>query len=559
MEGEEELLLALTANLHITHIAVVAGVLCVSALAVQAACPCPLCGQESQHIHSRYRRVIADVPCGSQQVSLHLEVRKFFCRTVTCPRHIFTERLPALVQPSARMTNRLRILLQAVGLAAGAEAGSRLAGQLGVRITPPTLLRCLRRTPILTATTVRVLGLDDWSYKRGQTFGTILVDLERHRVIDLLPDRRSETVQMWLEKHPEVEIISRDRASGYADAARKAAPQAIQVADRFHLVKNLREKLQALLDRKRTCLPYKEEKKPVPSPSPLLSPQAVKERKQSNKSRKKKPMGRYATDPALTANERQRLLNREKRYERYVAVKALRTQGLSHYDIADALGVSRATVRSFLQAKQFPERRDAPRDPQKSVVAPSLPFLQERWRAGCHNGRQLFREVKARGYAGSLRQIERLATQWRTHFAPDAVPMKPKRQRIASQQACWYFLLSQERLNAEQGRYLAHLRQASPDLAFAYELSQNFLHLLREQKAEELNSWLRQARESSLPEFRSLATSMQQDLAAVTAACSLPWNQGQVEGQINRLKWLKRQMYGRARFDLLRLRVLVAS
>jgi len=208
-------------------------------------------------------------------------------------------------------------------------------------------------------------------------------------------------------------------------------------------------------------------------------------------------------------------------YERYVAVKALRTQGLSHYDIADALGVSRATVRSFLQSKQFPERRDAPRDPQKSIVAPYLPFLQERWRAGCHNGRQLFREARARGYAGSLRQVERVATQWRTHFAPGSIPLK--RQRISSQQACWYFLLSPERLNAEQGRYLANLRQASPDLAFAYELSQNFLHLLREQKADELNTWLRQAKESSLPELRSLATSMQQDLAAVPAACSLPW------------------------------------
>lgn len=559
MEGKGGLYLSLTASLRIDQIEVLDTALRVTAVSIQMGSSCSLCGQESQQIHSHYQRTLADVPCGSRQVKLYLKVRKFFCRTPTCPRKIFTERMPALVQPSARMTNRLRLLLQTVGLAVGGEAGSRLAGKLSMPVTPPTLLRCLRATSVVRVPTVRVLGLDDWSYKRGQTFGTILVDLEHHRVIDLLPDRRSDSVQTWLEKHPEVEIISRDRASGYADAARQGAPQATQVADRFHLVKNLREKLQELLDRKRTCLPYKEENNPAPFPVP--QPKASQERGQtSQKASKTKNVRLPASgqvDTTLTANERQRRLNREKRYERYEAVKALRAQGLSHYAIADALGLSRPTVRYFLDSEQFPERRDAPKEPHIGIVTPYLPFLRERWVSGCHNGRQLFREAKARGYMGSSAQLERVTTQWRKHLAPGSLPLK--RQRISSQQASWYFVMNKERLTAEQQRYLEHVCQVSPDLALAYELSQDFLHLFREQKAEGLNTWLRQAKESRVAEIRSLAKSMQQDYAAVAAACSLPWNQGQVEGQINRLKWLKRQMYGRARFDLLRLRVLLAS
>jgi transposase len=268
----------------------------------------------------------------------------------------------------------------------------------------------------------------------------------------------------------------------------------------------------------------------------------------------------------FSANERRRALNREKRYERYEAVKALRAQGLSHYEIADALGLSRPTVRYFLNAEHFPERRDQPRNRHQSVVAPYLSFLRQRWLAGCHNGRQLFREAKERGYSGSRAQLERVTTEWRKHLAPAAflgteAPDSPplKRERISSQQASWYFVIDKEQLTAEQCRHIEQFCQASPELALAYELSQDFLHILTQQKADELSNWFRRAKESHIAELKSLAKSMQQDALAIAAACSLPWSQGQTEGQINRLKCVKRQMYGRAQFDLLRLRFLRAG
>lgn len=573
-------LLALSDDLRIDQCTITASALIIQVISTQPVCCCPVCDQTSDQIHSRYLRVVADVPCGNRPVCLHLEVRKFFCRNTNCLRKIFTERLPELVQPSARMTKRLRSALQALGLATSGEVGTRLAPKLGMRAAPTTFLRYQRAVVSSSTPKVRVVGVDDWAYKRGDTYGTILVDLERHQVIDLLPDRSSETVKVWLQGHPEIAVISRDRASSYADAARQGAPQATQVADRFHLTKNVREKLKDLLDRKRTCLPFVERSTVPSAPGGLPASKekgSVGEAALGEHEKNTTPVNEAVLDQSddggssrlLTAPEWRRQLNREKRYGLYEEVRALRGQGLSHYAIADALGISRPTVRRFLAAEQFPERLPGPKRPRQSIVASYLPFLRERWQAGCHNGRQLFREAKARGYAGSPAQLERVTTQWRKDLPssppgspepPRPTPVTaPKRQRLSSQKASWLFVLPKEKLTAQQQQQLEQMCQESRELSTAYELSQDFLGMLKERRAHELTEWIRAATSSQVPELKSFAKSVQQDYAAISAACSLPWSQGQVEGQINRLKCLKRQMYGRAQFDLLRLRVLHAA
>jgi transposase len=242
---------------------------------------------------------------------------------------------------------------------------------------------------------------------------------------------------LWLK--PGVEVISRDRAGYYADAARQGAPQALQVADRFHLVKNMREKLQELLDRRRSCLPFVQEE--------LSSAEHEGGQQGKNTPQQDYQMPAAHTTqegPAgqQTAREQQRTRNREKRYALYESVKGLRRQGLSHYAIADYLGISRPTVRRFLAAEHFPERLSASLAQRASIVAPYLPFLRERGPAGCHNGRQLFREAKARGYAGSRAQLERVTTQWRKQLPPvpaiskaatrSTPPPSPIRHRLSS-------------------------------------------------------------------------------------------------------------------------------
>jgi len=345
--------------------------------------------------------------------------------------------------------------------------------------------------------------------------------------------------------------------------------------------KNVREKLKDLLDRKRTCLPFVERSTVQSAPAMLPAAQekvsvdeaAMREHEKStsrvNPADPDQPDEGGSSGP-LTAPEWRRNVSREKRYALYEDVRELRKQGLSHYAIADTLGISRPTVRRFLAAEQFPERLSGPKRRQRqSIVAPYLPYLRERWQAGCHNGRQLFREAKARGYAGSPAQLERVTTQWRKQLPPSPPTSKgpprptpvaaPSRQRLSSQKASWLFVLPKEKLTAEQQRQLDQMCQASEDLSSAYELSQDFLGMLKERRAQDLKEWIRAAKSSQVTELKSFAKSVQQDYAAIYAACSLPWSQGQVEGQINRLKCLKRQMYGRARFDLLRLRVLHAA
>jgi transposase len=240
----------------------------------------------------------------------------------------------------------------------------------------------------------------------------------------------------------------------------------------------------------------------------------------------------------LTVPEWRRKLNREKRYALYEEVKALRKQGLSHYTIADTLGISRPTVRRFLAAEQFPERLSGPKRPRQSIVAPYLPYLRERWEAGCHNGRQLFREAKARGYPGSPAQLERVTTQWRKQLPPSPLASKraprktpvtaPKRQRLSSQKASWLFVLPKEKLTPTQQRQLEQICQASEDLFSAYELSQAFLSILRDRRAQDLKEWITAAKISHVAELKRFAKSVQQDYSAISAACALPWNHDHV-------------------------------
>lgn len=212
---------------------------------------CPLCATPSDAIHSYYRRKPADLPCTGQPIRLLLTVRKFFCRNTSCPRKVFAERLPELIEPASRLTSRMRLALQTIGFALNGEGGARLADHLGMPISATTLLRSLHLVPTPPAGKVRVVGLDDWAWRRGQRYGTIIIDQERHVVLDLLPERTPESVQKWLESHPEVEFVSRDRGGTYVDGATWGAPQATQIADQWHILANLGDAVEEFLIRTR--------------------------------------------------------------------------------------------------------------------------------------------------------------------------------------------------------------------------------------------------------------------------------------------------------------------
>jgi transposase len=531
---------------------------------------CPACAQPSTHVHGHYTRRLADLPCQKRPVRVCLEVRRFACRTRGCLRTTFAERFPMLTRAYARRTLRQAEALTEIAFAKGGKAGAQLAKRLAMPTSRDTLLRLMRSTELPKRKTPRVLGLDDFAWKKGDRYGTLLVDLQARCPVEVLPDREADTVVRWLRAHRGVKIISRDRAGVYAEAATRGAPRARQVADRYHVLVNLRDMLKDALARHQGALPLLEGTREALLPSserptelPEVSTVPVDPPQQHERVESLQDHGARATEPrTLTAAEKHQQISRTNRLARYEQIIALHQEGLSLRAIARQLHVSRKVVRHSVRAGTFPER--APTGKRQSKLDPYLPYLRKRWEQGCHNGLQLARELHAQGFRGSASLVRRLIGDWRARLPgpPQRVRGKkrqaaaPAKRRLSPRHASWLLVTDQQQLTADQRVLIERICQADAAFQELYQLGQDFVQMVKQRQARQLDPWLARAHQSSSVELRGFAAGIKRDYAAVQAALSLPWSQGQVEGQITRLKLLKRQMYGRARFDLLRLRVL---
>ena len=410
---------------------------------------CPACAQPSTHVHGHYTRRLADLPCQGKVVHAHLEVRRFACRTRGCPRTTFAERFPELTRPYARRTLRQAESLTEIAFAQGGKGGAQLAKRLAMPTSRDTLLRLIRRTRLPTHKTPRVLGLDDFAWKKGDRYGTLLVDLQARCPVDLLADREAASVARWLREHPGVKVISRDRAGMYAEGAKRGAPRAKQVADRYHLLVNLRDTLKDALARYQDVLPVLEEqgkgrgssshdpaqRSPASSVPGEGPPQPARE--------EAGPIS--AGTPQLSAAQLRRQVSRANRYARYQQILALSREGLSQRAIARQLHLSRGCVHRYVTAASFPERVLPGK--RRSLLDPYLPYLRQRWQDGCHNGRQLAHEIEAQGFRGSASLLRQLLGGWRADLpAPEPGVRGPKRRaappatrRVSARQASWWF------------------------------------------------------------------------------------------------------------------------
>jgi transposase len=485
-------------------------------------------------------------------VRIRLTVRKFVCRHPSCTRRIFTERLPDLVAPSARKTARLITILRAIGLALGGQAGARLAAHLRLPTSPASLLRLVRAAPMSQPPALQAVGVDEWAWRRGHRYGTMLVDLMTHRVVDLLPDRSAATLAAWLAQYPTISVVCRDRSDLYADGIRRGAPAAVQVVDRFHLVQNLRQALEVFLGHHRPALQAAAmctAKTRIPADGPVPIRPMYQGRRRSPKP---------APQP----------VGRPPRHARWVtiyeALHRLHVQGTPIATMARQLGISRPTVYAYLRRDTPPGPRRLQRRPSARVLTPYLPYLIRRWRESGADSRQLWREIRALGYTHSARTVCRFITQLRraadagqppeSQHSPYTRPQGPSARAVSFAIVC-----PAAKRSTDVQTYLDQLCQVGASVARADALSQAFLTLVRARRGDELEAWMTEAIESGITELARFARGLQEDLSAVKAGLTLGWSNGVTEGQIHRLKLVKRQGYGRAGFALLRQRTLQAA
>jgi transposase len=495
---------------------------------------CPGCGTWSQRVHDRYVRRLQDAAVGGRRVVLRLRTRLLACPDPECAKGTFAEQPEGLAAPRARKTPVLARMLQAMAVALAGRAGARLSRLvLAVEVSRHSLVRMIMAIPDPPAGLVRVLGVDDFSLRKGRSYATVLVDMEAGVPVDVLPDREAATLQEWLRAHPGAEVICRDRAGAYAGAARTAAPDAVQVADRWHLWHNLCEHVRDAVARHRDCLAGR-----CCCGTPEQAEREERERTRQAQEREKSPA---ALEPAaLQAAIR----------DRHAQVAALRAAGLDLPAAAAKLGLPVQVTGQYWRAASAGALLGRCRP------APGLdrwkPWLRAQWAAGNTSAAALFAAVTAAGYHGSYDTVRGYLTPFRL-AAPARPPAPP-----APRQVTGWITSPPGKLGSDHAAALDALTARCPGLAALSAHAASFAQVLtRLEGKDALDAWLAAAgNDPAFPELASFAQGIRLDYQAVVNGLTLPWNSGLVEGLNTRTKLLKRQMYGRASFPLLRKRIL---
>jgi transposase len=497
-----------------------------------ASAACSACGTPSRRRHSWYRRTALDLPWRKCTVRLRVWARRFFCDEPACPRKIFAERFAGVLPRYARRTEDVTSLLVAFAQRAGGEAGARLARAAGLPTSPDTLRRLLRQQAFSVGAAPTALGVDEFSLRRPQHYGLLLVDLAVRRPIDVLPDDEAATLATWLREHPGAAIIARDRGQRIRDGVTSGAPDARQIADRFHLLRNVVDALDELQRQRRAAgsaaFSHGVRAPPPPAPDPPPLPDPTPESKPGERLRS------YRAGP-----------------DQWERARALRAQGWSIQAIGREISLSPKTVRRLLQratppSQEYIRHRHVPR-----LVEPFLPYVLQRWADGCRNGRQLTREIEQLGYLGKGSAVRWMIARWR----PPKTRGQPKR-RLLTRHVPWLLLRAPELLTDEERADLERVLAADAELDAGYQLVQQFRVALHARDVMAFKHWLIDAAASGLHPFTRLAAGMTDDLEAITNAFRYLWSTGPVEGHVNRVKLIKRAGYGRAKLPLLRARIL---
>jgi transposase len=438
-----------------------------------------------------------------QAVHLSLRVRRFRCQNQACPKQTFVEPLPEVAERSARQTKRLSATFKLFAVALSGRAGERLLKQRGMAVSGQTLRRRAKSIKTSVVKAPEILGVDDFAFRRGRTYGAILVDLRTHRPIDLLPERTADALSLWLRTHPGVLVISRDRSTEFARGGSDGAPEAVQVADRFPVLQNLRDAAERALKRIH---------------ADLIEQQKASGHAQATRQKRR----RSQTERAASRVARLRC------QARYEEVVTLYKQGMGILGIADHLRMSRSTVRNYVSAGAFPERANVLRT--RSLLDPYIPYLEKRLAQGCRNAHQLWEELKAQGFRGSYKPVNhwlapRREKPGRKHSLrekdllgliqaeeagtysqqPAHTQESDEIQTIALEapgHLVWLLLKDPDSLDQEQQRTLAFIR-LHPSVETLYNLTQSFVKLMKERDFEAFDLWLTRGERCGLPDLET--------------------------------------------------------
>jgi transposase len=485
------------------------------------------CGQRSDRVHGRYVRRLRDVAVGGLGVVIELCVRRFRCENPACTAVTFAEQVSGLTTPHSRHTPLLREVLTQIGLALAGRAGARLASAVGLTIGRDTLLRLVRSLPEPEIGKVEVLGVDDFAFRKGRHYGTVLIDMATHRPLHLYDGRDGHDLAAWLRDHPEVKVICRDRSSGYGEGARAGAPQAEQVADRYHLWANLGQAVEKTVNAHRSRLAEPPPARSGSHDTPAVEPEVVQPPKELK----------------IVARLR----------EQHAAAHELWGQGMSKAAIGRKLGLHQATVRKLVSARSADDV--VAKSLQRAhIVDPYVGHLHRRWNEGIRNAAQLYREIQELGYPGGELAVQRHLRRYRTGrgHAPEPGPKPASVREVTS-----WIMTHPEHLRDEDADKLHRLRERDPELDRLTLHVRKFAAMMTGRHGDRLEVWITDVERDSLAPLAGFARNLRRDFNAVRNGLSLPHSSGAVEGNINRLKMLKRQMFGRAGLDLLRKRVLL--
>ena len=501
------------------------------------AATCSGCGRRSTRVHARYRRVLDDVPLCGRHVRISVLVRRFKCVNAHCPQATFSEQVAGLTTPFARRTPPLTGRLTDIALALAGRPGARLASRLAMPCCRDVLIRLIRAQPLPDAGRIEVLGVDDFAIRRRHTYNTVLLDMDSHRPVDVLPGREAGTLAAWLRRHPEIEIICRDRAGAYAEGACIGAPQAFQIADRFHLWKNLCEAAEKTLAAYHGCQCRAAARATAPETNPDV------------------PTFGSAGVPTRT------YALAERTRARFDAVHACLGRGLSRNATARELNLDIQTVRRFANATHV-EQLLGKVEHRPTALDPYVDLVNQRWNEGITNARAIFAEAATLGFTGTERTVQRYLNplrpggngRHRGQGSPAPTTPAVHKPRHVTRA----LLTHPDHLTARDALILATVTARCQHLQALHGHIRTFAALMSERRGHELPTWLQDVDSDDLPTLHSFANGIRHDLSAVINGLVSQYNSGAVEGNVTRIKRLKRNGYGRANFDLLKAQILLA-